>query len=200
MEANPLIRCNKIAEAQKGTYVLNFGGRWPVFDACNFDRVHVSHHFFKNYPQVIDTRCMEDTLLKFEVQVMFGGEGEYITNCGHMAMNRCVVHVDVNGSAKEFMFVNEGTKDVNHHGLEGGGGIGESKEHYCWFKETIMCFKGSLVLIAFLYTHIIISPVNVQFGVYVCTTKVGKKVRDEGKRILVANGMTIDAVVVLDRA
>jgi hypothetical protein len=57
----------KIAKTQKRSDVLNFGGRRPIFNACNFDGVHVRYPLFKDYPQVIHTRGMECTLLRFEI-------------------------------------------------------------------------------------------------------------------------------------
>jgi len=57
----------EIAEAQKGSDVLYFGGRWPIFNACNFGRVHACYPLFKDYPQVIYRRGMESALFRLEV-------------------------------------------------------------------------------------------------------------------------------------
>src|SRR5258708_4384534 len=48
----------KIAKAQEGAYVLDFGWHWPVFDAGNFDGVHACNPPSKDYPQVIHFRHM----------------------------------------------------------------------------------------------------------------------------------------------
>src|ERR1700735_1677542 len=64
----------KIAETQKRTNILDFDRRWPVFDACNLDRIHASHPLFKDYPQVIYSRGMENALLWFEVEVVVGSQ------------------------------------------------------------------------------------------------------------------------------
>jgi hypothetical protein len=57
----------KIAEAPKRSDVLNFGGRRPIFDACDFDGVHVRYPLFKDYPQVIHTWGVECAFLRFEI-------------------------------------------------------------------------------------------------------------------------------------
>src|SRR5258707_1100874 len=61
----------KVAKAQKRAYVPDLGWRWPVLDARNFNGVHTSHPFFKNYPQVIDTGRVESAFFGFEVEVVF---------------------------------------------------------------------------------------------------------------------------------
>jgi hypothetical protein len=70
--ANPGSRINGrstkvVAEAQKGSDVLNFGGRRPIFNSCNFDGVHACYPLFKDYPQVIHLWGMEGAFFWFEV-------------------------------------------------------------------------------------------------------------------------------------
>jgi len=75
-----------------------------------------------------------------------------------------VVHVYCKGSSCD-LFLEQGV----HHGLECCWGIGESKEHYCWFEESLIRYKGCLVSVFLYYLHHIVPPADVdhcdQFGV-----------------------------------
>jgi hypothetical protein len=51
--------------------ILNFDWCWPIFNACDFYRVHACHPLFNDYPQLIDTWCVKEAFLWFEVEVMF---------------------------------------------------------------------------------------------------------------------------------
>ena len=80
MGETPNERSVKVAKAQKGSDILYFGGRWPIFDARNFRGVHACYPLFKDYPQVIYRRGMERALLWFEVQVVILCHCENIFN------------------------------------------------------------------------------------------------------------------------
>src|SRR5712675_2129705 len=51
-----------------------------------------------------------------------------------------------------------------HHCLEGGGGVGETEEHDRRFVQPIICDEGSLPLVAFFDTHVVVTPANVELG------------------------------------
>jgi hypothetical protein len=53
---------------------------------------------------------------------------------------------------------------VIHEALEGGGVVAHAKEHNSWFKESLTHFKGSLPLVFFSDSNIIVSPANVEFA------------------------------------
>ena len=63
----------KVAETEEGSDVLDFCWHRPVLDARNFDRVHASHPPSKDYPQVIHFRCMEQTFVQQEEEVVGSG-------------------------------------------------------------------------------------------------------------------------------
>ena len=70
-----------------------------------------------------------------------------------------VVHAD-----DEPSFGDHVSEGVIHKLLERCGGIGKSKEHYCWFKEAFVCDEGSFPLVAVFDANIVISPVDVKLG------------------------------------
>jgi hypothetical protein len=53
---------------------------------------------------------------------------------------------------------------VIHEALEGGGTVAHAKKHDSRFKESTACFKGSLSLVFFSDSNIIVSPANVKFA------------------------------------
>ncbi|KAF9807546.1 hypothetical protein IEO21_08161 [Rhodonia placenta] len=53
-------------------------------------------------------------------------------------------------------------EDLVHHGLEGCGGVGEVKEHYQGFVQSLVSYKGSLPLITGFDLDIVVSPSNVE--------------------------------------
>src|SRR6202453_2034509 len=92
----------KIAKTQEGANVFDFGGNRPIFNACNFRGVHACHPLFKDYPQVIDRRCMECALLRFEIKVVVLRYCEDIFNSCDVIWERSgrsdsdIVHVNSN--------------------------------------------------------------------------------------------------------
>jgi len=193
----------KIAKAQERANVLNLVWHGPVSDRCNFDRVHTCHPLFKDYPQVIDTRGMENTLFWFEVQVVIccklqniGNRGGVISVAGSCG-DSYIIHVNADRGSEKFVLSYYRTENVVHHGLESSGGIGESKEHDRGLVQPVSCFEGCLVFITFFDTHIVISPPNIQLCVYVRASQVSDKVGYEGEWVLVADCDIVDAPVVL---
>ena len=87
-----------------------------------------------------------------------------------------------------------------HHRLESGRGVCKAKEHDRGFIQSIACFKGGLVFVSFFNAYVVISPPDVQLGIDVCPSQVGDKVRNEWKRILVADRDVVDPSIVLYRA
>ena len=133
----------------------------------------MSHPLFKDYPQVIDTGDVEETFFQFEVQVVFGRQGQDVGDSCSMIIivgmcgNSYIVHVNADGSTKEFVLSYDGAKDVIQHRLEGSWGVSGAKEHDSRFIEAVVCFEGSFVFVALLDADIVISPVDVQFSINV---------------------------------
>ena len=73
--------------------------------------------------------------------------------------NNHIVHIDVEPSLCNFLL-----EDVIHHCLKGSWGVGQAKEHDCWFKESFTGLEGGFVLVAFFDTNIVVSPVDVELG------------------------------------
>jgi hypothetical protein len=57
-----------------------------------------------------------------------------------------------------------------HHGLECSGGVGESEEHYHWFKESLIGYECHFMLIFRYDLDGIVSPVDVNRGDQFCIT------------------------------
>ena len=70
------------------------------------------------------------------------------------------------------MFINKGLEDMIHHGLECSRGVGESKEHHCWFKDAKWCLECCFPLVSLFDLNIVIAPVNVEFSEDECMDQV----------------------------
>ena len=76
----------------------------------------------------------------------------------HASVYQDIVHID-----HHISFVNEVLEDVVHHGLEGGRAVGEAEEHNQGFEEAPICSEGGLPLVSLFYSHIVVSPMCIQF-------------------------------------
>ena len=81
--------------------------------------------------------------------------------------------------------------------LEGGRGVGETKEHDSRFKEAFVGNKSSLPLVSILDMGIVIFPLYIKFGKDSSVLEFINEVRDKGKGIGITNGMFIKVTVVL---
>ena len=70
-----------------------------------------------------------------------------------------IVHIN-----NEPPFHNHVLEGVIHESLERCGGVGESKERYCWFKEAFVRDKGGLPLVAVFDVDVVIAPADIKFG------------------------------------
>ncbi|KAG5348548.1 hypothetical protein C0989_010011, partial [Termitomyces sp. Mn162] len=77
----------------------------------------------------------------------------------HLGVNEDVIEVYTH-----YALCYEVPEDVVHYGLEGGGAVGESKEHNEWLKQSPVGLEGGLPLIPFLDMHIVVTPLNIQFS------------------------------------
>src|SRR5712691_9830857 len=73
-------------------------------------------------------------------------------------MDNDVVHID-----RTFAQINVILEFVVHHGLEGGRGVRQTKEHDSRFEKTVTRFEGSLPFIALFDADVIVSPSDVKF-------------------------------------
>ena len=147
--------------------------------------MHASHLPFKDYPQVINGRCMEDTFGQLEKQGVVACHCENICNGCHMSFKRwcahCnsnVIHADLYECAQGFMFGDGIMVEAVHHCLKGCRRVSETKEHDCQFIKASPGFKCSFVFIPFLYPHIVVSPVYIKLREYVCSPQVSYTVSD----------------------
>jgi hypothetical protein len=74
-------------------------------------------------------------------------------------VDRYVVHVDHEGSTRN-LFVEYRI----HHGLKGGGRVGESEEHYRWLEESLIGHERRFVLVFRCNSDRVISPSYVDCG------------------------------------
>jgi hypothetical protein len=103
-----------------------------------------------------------------------------------------IIHVNDYISRDNFF-----SEDRIHHRLERGWGIGESEEHYCWFKESLVGFERGFPLISVLDTNVVVSPSNIKFGEPSFAYKALDEFLDEGEWVGVVDGEFIEFSVIL---
>ena len=70
-----------------------------------------------------------------------------------------IVHVDDDAEVFDLL-----DKNLVHHMLERGRGVGESKEHDEWFEQAVACDESWFPLVAFFDADIVESPSYVEFA------------------------------------
>jgi len=70
-----------------------------------------------------------------------------------------IVHIDDEPSFSDH--ISEG---VVHESLEGGGRVGEAKEHDGGLKEAFMGDEGSFPLVSVFDADVVVAPLNIEFG------------------------------------
>ena len=89
------------------------------------------------------------------------------------------------------------SKDGVHEGLECSRGVRQAKEHDQWFEKTLVGGKGSLPLISFFDSDIVVAPTNVEFGEVLGPFETVDNVRDEGEWVAVLDCALVQLPVVL---
>src|SRR6266702_4679185 len=146
---------------------------------------------------------MEETFLRFEVQVVELRHLEDIVNCATMIVESSmgsdtdIIHVDANGGTEGFMFEDGVTIDDVHHSLECRWRIGKSEVHDRGFKKAISGFKRCLGFVAFADAYIVIPPADIELRIDVCVAEVANKICDEREGVLISNCKGIDFSIIL---
>ena len=104
----------------------------------------------------------------------------------HLCKDQNVIQVYYNN-----LFRYDGSEDVVHYSLEGGGAVGHSEKHYEGFKETTVGVESRFPFISGLDAYIIETPVDIQFCEVLGSTELRDKFGDEEERISVLDGYGI---------
>ena len=103
-----------------------------------------------------------------------------------------VIHVDNKPS-----FCDHIAKGVIYESLEDGRGIGETKEHYSWFEESLMSDESGFLLVPVLDSDIVIFPTDIKFSEDLCPLEFIDEVGNEWKVVCIMDCVFINIVVVL---
>ena len=85
----------------------------------------------------------------------------------------------------------DGSEDIVHHSLEGGGAVGHPEKHYEGFKEATVGAEGCFPFISGLDAYIIETPADIQFCEVSGSAELRDEFRDEGEWISVLDGYGI---------
>ena len=78
---------------------------------------------------------------------------------GVRGVDEKIIHVD-----NEPSFGNHIVEGVVHETLEGGGGVGESKEHHRGFEKSFVGNEGCLPLVTVFDSYVVVPPADVEFS------------------------------------
>src|SRR5260370_37231645 len=112
-----------------------------------------------------------------------------------LRMDGKIVHVDGHPPLGNFL-----AEDHVHHHLEGGGGIGQPKEHDCRFKESFWGKERCFPFVSFFDTDIVVSPTYIELSEEGAAGKVVDSLGNEGRHVAVLLSPSVDGSVVLDWA
>ena len=90
-------------------------------------------------------------------------------------------------------------ENVVHHGLEGGGAVGQSKKHHKRFVQSSVCSESSFPLISLLNPDIVETPPHIQFSEIFCSAELSDQLGNEWERIFIFDGDCVQGSVVLDQ-
>ena len=82
----------------------------------------------------------------------------------------------------------DGSEDIVHHSLEGGGAVGHPKKHYEGFEEATAGAEGCFPFISGLDAYIIETPADVQFCEVLGSAELRNEFGDAGEQISVLDG------------
>ncbi|KAG5350317.1 hypothetical protein C0989_011629 [Termitomyces sp. Mn162] len=146
---------------------------------CALQEVHFCSSVGDDQAKILNLGLFKLTLLWLEVELVLvevlQDETSDLTvflQCFGVDENVVEVHA-------HYTLCDEVPEDVVHHGLEGGGAIGESKEHNEQLKQSPVGLEGSLPLISFLNMHIVVTPLDVQFSEVSHSLEVVDELGDE---------------------
>jgi len=187
----------EVGKAEEGAYVLDFSGCWPFGNSIEFDGIHGELTWFDNHSKVFHLVSGEFALLKFEVQIQLGHSledtfGAFLVGSSVGGEDKEVVHVDDKPSFRDH--ISEG---VVHESLEGGRGVGETKEHDSGFEEAFMGDEGGLPLVSVFDADVVVAPSNIELGEDFGVSEFIDEVGDWGKWVGISNGMFVEVSIVL---
>ena len=168
----------EVGEAKEGVYILDFSWGWPLGDAIKLDRVHSELAGFDDHSEVFYLICGEFAFFKFEVQIEFGHLLEdmlsaFLVSGSVGGEDEEVIHIDDKPSFSDH--VPEG---IVYESLEGGGGVGETEEHNCRFKEAFMGDEGGFPLVSVFDAEVVVAPSNIKLGEDFSISEFIDEVRD----------------------
>jgi hypothetical protein len=148
-------------------------GKGPICYSFHLYWIHGHLSFADDDSQKFHFWLFKDGLLQFEVEVMFFQLPQ------HLVYHLSVVFQVIDSGDKDIIDVNHYysqvdlfSKDGIHHCLEGARGVGETKEHYQGFQESLVCLECCLPLISFLDAYIVVPPADVEFSEEFCLSEV----------------------------
>ena len=110
-------------------------------------------------------------------------------------MDPQVIHIDFEPSFSDHV-----SKDMIHEHLKSRRSVAEAKEHYGGFKEAERGDEHRFPLVFLLDADVVIAPSNIKLGEQCRVLHIINQLRDEEKRILIADSVGVEILIVLARS
>ena len=154
----------EIGEAKERADIFHLGWGRPAGNPIEFYWVHGQLTRFDDHAEVFDLVGGEFTFFELQVEVELSHAlqntfSAFFMEGGVGGIDEKVVHID-----DEPSFGNHIAEGVVHETLEGGGGVGESKEHHSGFEEAFMGDEGCLPLVTVLDSYVVIPPSDIKLS------------------------------------
>ena len=188
----------EVDKAYEGLYVSPVLRGGPIVDSSNLNRVHLDLVLRDDQSEVLNLFPIELTLLWAEKQLVFRQYFQDLPDRLFVFLLRPCKDQNVVQVHYHDFFSYEGPEDVVHHSLEGGGTVGHSKEHYEGFEEAAIGTEGCLPFVSRLDSHVIETPSDVKLCEVLGSMELGDEFGDEGERVPVLDGYSIQHTIVLD--
>ncbi|KAG5335719.1 hypothetical protein C0989_000561 [Termitomyces sp. Mn162] len=138
-------------------------------------------------------------LLQFEVELVLAEVFQYKASDPIVFFQHFGVDEDVVKVYAHYALHDEVPENVVHHSLEGGGAVGESKEHNKQLEQSSVGLESDLPLVSILDMHIVVAPPDVQFSEVLHTLEVVDELGDEGEGVAILYCHGIENLIILNQ-
>ena len=172
----------------------------PLSDDSDLGRVGPDLPLPDDDTQVVDRGLLEDALLLLEAEPMLLQSRQDPVHQPSVLEQVVGEYEDVVQVDRDVSLVDQVPQDVVHRGLEGGGRVGEPKEHDRRLKEAPVGSEGSLPLVPLAYPDVVVAPADVELGEDPEPLQLVDQLLDQGKQVAVLHRGLVEFPVVLHRS
>ena len=190
----------EIAETEEALGFFEVAWNRPIRDCLYFGGVHFDLAMGDDDTKVLNRRLVEETFLRFEVQIEFDKVtedfmGKFVEHGKIVMKEEDVIQVN-----NKVTLVDKVLKDMGHKRLKCGWGVAEAEGHDKGFEETELALEGGFPFIALFDADVIVTPMDIKFCKVTGRLEFVDEFRDEQEREIIFDGDIVEFMVVLNGA